>query len=131
MKRILSILLLSIYLFSTTELIQLLKFPLLIEHYYTHKAKNKQLTILDFLNIHYQGNHLENHPHNKDFEQDQKLPFIRHIDVLSFNIVINPVLTYALKVKPIINQQSKVLTLDDTKIDSKYQGFIWQPPKYC
>lgn len=87
MKKVLAIFFLSTYLISTTELGQLLKFPMLVEHYFEHKEKNPQISVMEFLVLHYEGNHLENHPHDDDYDQDQKLPFIMHGDVLSFCFV--------------------------------------------
>ena len=55
MRRVLAILFLSVYLISTTEFGQLLKFPMLVEHYFEHKEKNSQITVIEFLALHYEG----------------------------------------------------------------------------
>ncbi|KKX48475.1 hypothetical protein L950_0220790 [Sphingobacterium sp. IITKGP-BTPF85] len=86
-EKVLAIFFLTTYLISTTELGQLLKFPMLVEHYFEHKEKSPQISVIEFLALHYEGNHLENHPHDDDYDQDQKLPFIMHGTVLSFCFV--------------------------------------------
>ena len=121
---------LSAYLISTTELSQLLKFPVLVEHYVEHKEKNPEISIVDFLVLHY-NNNLENHPHDDDYDQDQKLPFIVHTDILSFCFVYAPSLSFDIKVMFPVNQKSKVLSFDDTFSDNNFLSSIWQPPRFC
>ena len=121
---------LSAYLISTTELSQLLKFPVLVEHYVEHKEKNPEISIVDFLVLHY-NNHLENHPHDDDYDQDQKLPFIVHTDILSFCFVYAPSLSFDIKVMFPVYQKSKVLSFDDTFSDNNFLSSIWQPPRFC
>ncbi|CDS97992.1 MULTISPECIES: hypothetical protein [Sphingobacterium] len=126
-----SILLLSVYLISTTELGQLLKFPILIEHYFDHKEKNPEVTVLQFLEVHYAGSHLENHPHDDDYEQDKQLPFIVHIDVLNISFVLVPPFSFDIETKKLVGKEPKTLPLDDTFSDNNYRSAIWQPPKFC
>ena len=56
---------------STTQLSELLKLPILIEHFIEHKQENKDLSFFRFLDIHYaHGN-----PKDADYDTDMKLPF--------------------------------------------------------
>lgn len=48
MKKMFAIFFLSVYLISTTELSQLLKFPILVEHFIEHKEKNLEYLLLTF-----------------------------------------------------------------------------------
>ena len=121
---------LSVYLISTTELSQLLKFPVLVEHYVEHKEKNPEISIVDFLVLHY-NNHLENHPHDDDYDQDQKLPFIVHTDVLSFCFVYTAPLSFDIKGVFPVNRKSKVLSFDDNFSENNFLSSIWQPPRFC
>jgi hypothetical protein len=85
-KKLISILLLFLYLVSTTELYQLLKIPNLIEHYWEHKELNPEMTLTAFLKTHY------DHPvKDGDYGKDQKLPFIIHSAPLSLVFTINPI----------------------------------------
>lgn len=131
MRKLFAILFLSVYLISTTELGQLLKFPMLIEHYFEHKEKNPQITVMEFLVLHYEGNHLENHPHDDDYEHDQQLPFIVHTDVLSFSCVLTPPFSFEVDAKYPVSKEPKTLPLDDIFSDNNYLSAIWQPPKSC
>ena len=131
MRRVLTILFLSVYLISTTELGQLLKFPMLVEHYFEHKEKNPQINVMEFLALHYEGNHLENHPHDEDYEHDQQLPFIVHIDVLSVSFVLTPPFSFEIETRKLVGKEPKALPLDDAFSDNNYLSAIWQPPKSC
>jgi hypothetical protein len=62
---------LAIYLLGATELNQLLKMPLLIEHYMEHKLDNGSLSLLSFIYMHYVGDDGD----ATDEQKDQNLPF--------------------------------------------------------
>ncbi|SPZ92425.1 Uncharacterised protein [Sphingobacterium multivorum] len=100
MKKLLAICFLTIYIASATEISQLLRFPLLIEHYFEHKVKNPSLSVVDFLNVHYSGYHLENHPHDDDYEKDQKLPFMMHTTHTTLFLCAPKLLLSKLKIDP-------------------------------
>lgn len=131
MRKVLSIFFLVTYLFSTTELSELLKFPALVEHYFDHKEKSPDITVFEFLTLHYSGNHLEGHPHDDDYEKDQKLPFIVHTDVMTTVFIINqyPIAGYIKKY--LQEEDTKVQPLDDIFRDSNILSSIWQPPQFC
>ena len=131
MRRVLAILFLSVYLISTTELGQLLKSPMLAEHYSEHKEKNPQINVMEFLALHYEGNHLENHPHDEDYEHDQQLPFIVHIDVLSVSFVLTPPFSFEIETRKLVGKEPKALPLDDAFSDNNYLSAIWHPPQSC
>lgn len=126
MKKLISILLLSLYLVSTTELYQLLKIPTLIEHYCEHKKLNPEMSLTAFLKTHY-----ENPVKDGDFGKDQKLPFIIHTTPLALVFIVGDTFNFELK-----NDHFK--QLKSRKIPSKndrfcYKGFLrtaWEPPKY-
>jgi len=130
MRKLLALFFLSVYLISTTELAQLLKSPVLVVHYLEHKGHDGTLSFTQFLMHHYKGNHLEDHPHNDDYAQDVKLPFMVHNPVLSFCFIpVNPLRLDAPKTKVPIGTHLNIRLVDDTLIDSNYQSSIWQPPK--
>lgn len=131
MRKVLAILFLSTYLLSTTTLNQLLKLPVLFEHYYEHKTQKEDISIIEFLAIHYKGNHLDNHPFNHDYEQDQRLPFFNHLDFLSVNVVISPNSTFTLLANVSNPKVTNSPPLDDINIESSFLNSIWQPPKFC
>lgn len=69
MKRSIILLLTALFIFSNTECKQLLKMPLLWEHYTQHHLHNPHISLLQFFVHHYacQDDHADN--------EDQKLPF--------------------------------------------------------
>ena len=68
--------LLCVYLFSFTEVKELLKLPNLVEHYISHTITNKNTTFFSFVNLHY----LKKQTKDADYKQDMKLPFKTHED---------------------------------------------------
>lgn len=71
MKNLLSISLIIIYLFGNTEFGQVFNIPQLLGHYQFHKSSNHQLSVLQFLVMHY----CTDDGIATDDEQDGKLPF--------------------------------------------------------
>lgn len=126
MKKLISILLLSLYLVSTTEVYQLLKIPALVEHYWEHKKLNPEMSLTAFLRTHY-----ENPVKDGDYGKDQKLPFIIHTTPLALIFIMGEAFHFEIK-----NHHFK--TIKSGKIPSKndafcYKGFLriaLQPPRY-
>lgn len=120
---------LSIYLISTTEFSQLLKFPVLVEHYFEHKEQTPDMSVIDFLVLHYGGNHLENHPQNDDFDRDQQLPFMMHDNVLSFVFISPQPQYFKIENKANTYQPLEISSFDDLFISNQTLSSIWRPPK--
>src|SRR5690606_13520126 len=78
-----SILFLSVYLLSTTQFSQILKLPILVEHFIEHRAIDS-MSFWGFLVHHY-----DNHQPDEDYETDMKLPFMVHNDVLKVAVDLN------------------------------------------
>jgi len=118
---------LSIYLISATEMSQLLKMPLLVQHYLEHKEENHSITIWQFLYMHYA---LEN---AKDLDkEDMKLPFKTSTN-------ISHTIALGLPHSTDFEQKSKAFSVETKKTyyyqsdfaSSNFLSFIWQPPKAC
>jgi len=125
----LAALLLTGYLVSTTELCQLLKLPVLVEHYFEHKEKSPGMSVVDFLTFHYKGDHLENHPHDDDYEQDQKLPFMMPNNLLQVVCVSSQPVTLESDDRGRTNDVRKTPLRNDRFADDTFLSAIWQPPK--
>ena len=126
MKKYLAISLFSIYLFSTTEMYQLLKMPLLIEHYFDHREENKDLTLFQFLNMHYSN------PHPKDANdaKDRQLPFKSHSNcasAISVNYILSE--TFSLD-RPELEAQTKRAVYKNDFLINTLLSKIWQPPRH-
>jgi hypothetical protein len=128
LKKFTAILLLTAYLFSTTELHQLLKLPLVFEHFAEHRKENKNISFLQFLDLHF----MHGSPRDKDYSEDMKLPF-KTADSCTATIspVLMPQLVQALGIPVIIPTETKVRILDAWFNPSSYLSSIWQPPKPC
>ncbi len=126
-----AILFLFTYLLSTTELIQLLKLPVLVEHFVEHKSQQPEMTILEFITLHYNGDHLDNHPEDDDYDQDKKLPFITHNNVLSVYCISTPDFIVDLQHKISQDDMLKLQVYNEAFIENTYLSTIWQPPKSC
>ena len=68
MKRIVAISLLVLYINSYTELHELLRVPVLLEHYQEHREQVKDMSFVEFLCMHYKSDVSHDN-------QDNQLPF--------------------------------------------------------
>ncbi|WP_295801678.1 hypothetical protein [Mucilaginibacter sp.] len=128
MKKFTAILLLTVYLFSTTELHQLLKLPVVFEHFAEHQQKNKNISFLQFLDMHY----MHGSPKDKDYGDDMKLPFKTADNCVSMaSPVVIPCLLNVFE-SHIVNIPVKEMHIPkDELIPSSYLSRVWQPPKSC
>ena len=129
MKKFISIAFLTLYLFSTTELSELLKFPLLVEHFAEHKAENQSITLWKFLCLHY----AEGSPHDADHDKDMKLPFksysfnsssVSLVHLISDENCSFPILKFKTERKSTTNFYTFL-------VSSSHLKAIWQPPQIC
>ncbi len=123
MKRLGAVLLLCIYTAGATELEQLFRLPLLVQHYRIHKAANPEITIAQFLTIHYVGIQ----PFDDDYNEDMQLPFKQSDEhCLSFywQMPASPVFI------PLIREpfRCKHILLNDNIPPSLYRAVIFKPP---
>lgn len=128
MKKFTAILILTAYLFSTTELHQLLKLPVVFEHYYEHKQLNKDISFLDFLDMHY----MHGSPLSYDYAEDMKLPFKTFDKCVS--TVISVIVPQDMNIsggQPVQVKTEQRFIMKHEFIPSSYLSRIWQPPKSC
>lgn len=100
--------------------------PFLVEHYIEHKEKKSNLSIWEFLILHYAQNSVK----ATDYEKDMKLPFKSHEGCTNFNIpVFTPVIFEGNLLKPDYPNNKKYHLLDELLFTSSYHPSIWQPPR--
>jgi len=124
----LSILLLSAYLISSTEISQMLKLPLLLEHFNEHKSLNEGLTLWSFMVMHYTNNDVKYADHDKDMQ----LPFKSKegsLNILSVSFIQN--FTSIKLVNPFERELKIYMIKNDHVFNSTFLSNIWQPPKSC
>ena len=124
MKKWIPILLLSLYLVSTTELNQFLKVPLLIEHYNEHHKLNPEMSLMAFLRTHY------DHPaKDADYSKDSRLPFLRH-STLSLVFTIDTGFNFEVPCRhDPATAEHKYPVFDENFFVKGFLHSIWQPPR--
>jgi hypothetical protein len=125
LKKITAILFVSVYLFSYTELHQLVKIPLLVEHFREHRQEDKNISIWAFLKIHY----LEKMVKDSDFDKDQQLP-LRDADCNS--MAATSICDFNLSAMELVtpNQLPRQFTVYREENKPQFASFdIFQPPR--
>jgi hypothetical protein len=89
MKRLMATSLLFLYLTSFTEFSEILRLPILLEHYREHQSKVEDLSFMEFLTMHYETDVAHD-------ETDNSLPFKGHDHSCCSATVILPIQKLAL-----------------------------------
>lgn len=125
MHRIGATFFLILYLFSTTESYQVLKFPVIVQHFREHKKIDKNIGFFQFLDMHY----LHGSPRDSDYERDMQLPFKRsnhHFTQAPVHIKDLATTTVA----PVFfGKSTQYVILDDNSKISLHPSSIFQPPR--
>lgn len=125
MKGILALFLIFVHLFSVSELHEVFKIPVLIQHYIEHKNLDHQLSFISFIQNHYTNDTIEH-------DTDTKLPFKNHSDISgsTFLATFFPIE----KKDDLFNfesilSKSKIIPTEFI-LSSSHLSTIWQPPKW-
>mgnify|MGYP005866589715 CR=1 FL=1 len=125
MKKHLGILLLLVYVNSTTEFYQLLKTPLLIVHYWEHLAEGEPMGVWNFMSMHYFNGDLR----DEDYERDMQLPFKTFIFQPDIGVSLPvPPLTFNIRTLGLIAEGNSVFGYLQPRRQT-YAASIWQPPR--
>ena len=125
MKKIGANIFLIVYLFLTTEAYQVLKLPVILEHYHEHKKENSNIGFIEFLDIHY----MHGSPMDDDYERDMQLPFKKathHIYTASAHVKD---LTTSQITISILPEEVTYIIINEHNIPSHYSSSIFQPPR--
>ena len=126
MRKRIAILFLSIYLCSTTEVHELLKIPVVFQHFIEHQQEDPQISVVQFLQIHY----LQGNVKDKDYERDMQLPFKTAGEFFASSatpfVPLNAQIDIQYPDQDILINWS---LHQPAYIFSAYQVNIWQPPK--
>ncbi|MBC8985033.1 hypothetical protein H9X96_04510 [Pedobacter sp. N36a] len=125
MKKHVSIFVTIVLLIFSTGLQELIKLPLLFQHYFEHKALNEDISFSVYLFDHYNSI-----PHtDNDEDRDNQLPF-KSIDKNSIltSPATPPFHKYTIKAFSALLKLNPVIYHDD-HIPYAYLDTIWQPPK--
>jgi len=109
---------------STTA--ELLKLPLLLNHYSHHKAGNKNTGVISFLKAHY-NNAYERDNNSKE---DKQLPFKSPHSAFTQSFIALPVSTFVALPTSLECYNNTVFKIPDhLKLPAEYLAVICQPPK--
>jgi hypothetical protein len=118
LKKWIAILLLCTYIFGATDAYQLLKIPALVNHYIQHKSGDRNITLMAFLKMHYEGGIKI----DADFQKDMQLPFKTHETECCISIAT----VLPAPIQPIQREYS--ILNDEVPAFTTPQG-VFQPPK--
>lgn len=116
----------SIFLFSTTQFSELLKLPLLFEHFQEHQQWDKTISFSNFLYIHYVEDDIPTPDHDRDMEMPFKMIHTNAMTFASFIVEFSQ--QFVIPIAHFKKQKQK-LTSNDFTYASLYLSSIWQPPK--
>ncbi|NJO26062.1 MAG: hypothetical protein HC867_10325 [Bacteroidia bacterium] len=118
--------LLSIYMLSFSEVHQLLRLPILVEHFIEHRQIDHDISFLAFLKLHYGKIEIDD-----DYQRDQQLPF-RTAEFGACNISSFwecPVVIEVQQQDFLFKQQFHLFNEDGEPLLSSAD--IFQPPRFC
>lgn len=105
-----------------------MKIPAFVSHYSEHKALNGNMTILNFLRIHYANGDQKDADHAKDMQ----LPFKTHDNCsVQINLAAPPSVFTIATHKITHTEEQKQYFPHDVFVSSSFFANIWQPPKFC
>lgn len=114
-------------MFSTTELYQFLKIPLLVEHFTEHREENKNITLYQFLYMHYALGDVR----DADYEKDMKLPFKTHDHSVASVLNVYLPSQKVTVIEPAQFIEKKYPKGHEKILHSSFLSNIWQPPRIC
>jgi len=126
MKKVFTLFLISIYLFSATDIKELLKMNVVMEHYHETVQTDGYVSFVQFLEMHY----VTDDNNSKDNNRDVQLPFKSTnttVSSSSFQFVTNQV--SSLNFNTSISKEKEYLPTVPSFICSNYQAMVWHPPQ--
>ena len=126
MKRTIAIFFLFTFLSANTAFGEVWKLPVLLQHYWEHTKNENNITLLEFLIIHYsdRSNHSANSTHHH-----KNLPFKSAVLQAGQIFTIAPTSTIAFS--KVIHQEDKTPLpgYQQNNYTNNYLSQIWQPPR--
>ncbi|RFM33319.1 hypothetical protein DXN04_20050 [Chitinophaga silvisoli] len=115
----------GLFTLHTISFDQLLKLPVLVMHYIEHRAQDGNLSVMQFLSMHYWG-----HDNNdNDQDRDDQLPF-KKVNSTTVHQVFTPLarITY-LKVQAVSNIAIKYPEPDEDRLPNPAASDLFRPPR--
>lgn len=127
MRKWAAIFVLVLHVMATTECSELLKLPVLVQHFMEHRSEEGDVSFVNFMKMHYakeEHHHEPNHNH--------QLPFKSHEGCINLNILIcliQPLPVSGNNLFP--HSPYYFIAPEETFQASAHLSAIWQPPKNC
>ncbi len=126
MKKFISILLLATYLFSTTQIGEIFKLPLLIAHFFQHHHHDHDIKLGDFVHDHY----AHDSQHSSDHKEDSKLPFkTEYTSAFSAIAICTSALSISHPQIVFATERGDITIHLPMHYLTAFHSPIWQPPK--
>ncbi len=124
MKRFLTIFCFSVIVTAGTQLHQLLKLPVFVQHFQEHQKEDKNISLLRFVIIHY----FSGNPKDNDYNRDMQLPFktTECSSLITIAVVLLPAVTAE---RPEFFISNSYPALKNNTFLPSHLSDIWQPPK--
>lgn len=113
-------------LFSQTELHQILKLPVFVQHFFEHKAHNPGITLSQFIVLHY----FSGNPVDDDYARDMQLPFKTNDCLQAMTSIVVPE-QIIFSVQPEVPVVKPFPVQHNDWILSSYIVDIFRPPQFA
>lgn len=119
----------AVYTLSTNlQIMELVKLPLLLEHFKEHKQWDHDISFMDFMYLHY----IQDNNKYGDVERDMEMPFKTPLHSLGLYVGFTmPSPDFILIHKADYIEPKLIYSIDSSIYSSQYPSSIWHPPKYC
>ena len=128
MKRLLAIFFLFTFLSANTAFGEVLKLPMLVQHYLEHTSEEKDVTIFKFLVQHYTEG--ENHDHRENHNHHDQLPFKAIDSHFSSVVSIAASPSIVISNNTLVVTSIKLPAYSQQSYSNAYLNSIWQPPRF-
>jgi hypothetical protein len=116
---------LTVILLAQTPLQQLLRLPVLVQHFQEHRTETPGISLSSFLILHY----FSGHPKDADYDRDMQLPFrAQDVVLISSTVVPEPV---EIDFAPPVGEPKPYPLLHVKALLPIYPFDIFQPPRTC
>jgi len=125
MRKISSTFFVLLYVFASTELHQLMRLPILIDHFVEHRLDTPTISFSDYIALHYSGDNQT----ETEIGRDSQLPFKNANCPEVFITIGMPPEEFPEATTQVFGLAPDVIVPHSSTITSAVQVSIWQPPR--
>lgn len=124
-RKFAGILFIAIHLFTFAEFQNVLKLPVLFEHYGEHKKSDPDMGFWSFIKLHY----LDPFTTDQDYERDRQLPFQSTVPLLITSVSLCECPAFVLDIYPAVEISKNFYHFNDNTKPQFSSFDIFQPPR--